>query len=145
MADLAGVIKSIESGGNPHALRFEPDAYANWNWVPAMDRIKAKHACSEKTARMIGCTSWGLYQIMGINIFDPRLPAIDPVDVIDFVNDVGLQEAAFTAFLNLRGINFALDDLLADQDKLRIFAITYNGSRDPDAYAALIRQHAALA
>ena len=147
MSDLASVIKAIESGGNPHAVRFEPVAYQDWAWVPAMDRIQVKHKCSKDTAKMIACTSWGLYQLMGVNIFDPRYPKdaetpLDPPDVFAFVGDTGMQDLLFAAFLRAKGLNYTLEELLADDVKMAAFARAYNGPGNVAAYSDLIRQHA---
>lgn len=146
--DLATVIKAIESGNNPHAVRFEPAAYQDWDWVPAMDRIQLKHKCSKDTAKMLACTSFGLYQLMGVNIFDPRYPKdpetpLDPPDVFAFVADVGMQDVLFEAFLRAKSINYTLNDLLSDDVKMAAFVRAYNGPGNVVTYSALIREHAA--
>lgn len=97
---------------------------------------------------MIGCTSWGLYQLMGVNVFDPRYPKdpetpLDPPDVFAFVGDAGMQDVLFSAFLRAEGISYTLDELLADDVKMATFARAYNGPGNVQAYSDLIRARAA--
>ncbi len=150
LTDLASIIRSIESGGNQNAIRFELAAFRDWAWVISMDRIRGKHGCSKDTARMIACTSWGLYQMMGANIFDPRFPKdpltpVDPDDVITFVNDPHMQDTLFYAFLRAHSINFTLEDLLNDDMKMTTFVTRWNGPGNVTGYSELIREHAKLA
>lgn len=146
MADLATIISMVESSGNPRAMRFEPTAFANWPWSDTMGIIKAKHGCSEATARMIACTSWGQYQLMAENIFARNMTAyqVNPTDVFSFVSDTALQEQAFHAFLQIRGIDFTLDDILSDPQKMRKFVERYNGPGDIDAYTKRIMHFATI-
>lgn len=148
MTDLASVIKSIESGGHQYAVRFEPHAYETWNWAPAMDRIQKNHQCSRDTAKMLACTSFGYYQILGVNIFDPVISStylIDPPHVFAYVGDVGMQDRMFAAFLDHKNIVFQLQELLDNPDKMTRFVTHWNGPGNVAAYSELIRQHAATA
>jgi hypothetical protein len=142
--DLASIIKAIESGGNAHAIRFEPHAYAGWAWTPTFDRIVAKHHCSLGTGRMIACTSWGVYQFMGVNVFDPAYAGqVDPINVFAFVADADMQDKLFGVFLKHKGIDFTPAELLADAGKMTKFVTEWNGPANVDGYAALIRSRAA--
>lgn len=146
MTDLASVIKAIESGGNPRALRFEPGVYA-WD-VSVYDReatvrkIGLLHRCSMATAHILFSTSFGQYQEMGFNLWDASRPLIS-ADEFTFRSDTALQDKAFADFLAARGIAYELADMLADPAKLEHFVEVWNGPGNVDDYAALIRQHAA--
>ena len=109
-----------------------------------MQRIKLKHRCSDDTARMIACTSWGAYQMMGENIYAPTMVtyAVDPPDLFVFLDDLGMQDRAFGVFLKLRAIDFTLEELLMDPAKMTLFCRTYNGPDNADAYAARIKAYA---
>lgn len=132
-ANTAALIASIESNGNPHAMRFEPRVYRPVlaSWVVAS--IAAMNGCDNQTARVIYATSFGLYQIMGFNLYS----VCDcKTDVFAFVDDADAQTDAFHAYLKSRKINFSVDELRNPDIALR-FAMAYNGSA---AYAKLIAE-----
>lgn len=138
---LADIIAQVESGTNDAAMRFEIGLFAEWGTVAriaseqqARDQITAAiaalHRCNRNTAHMIACTSWGRYQILGENIYsvcECRRP------VTAFAIDPDFQRLCFEEFLRKRGIDFTLDDILADEGKRSLFISKYNG---PDAVAA---------
>jgi hypothetical protein len=138
---LASVIKTIESGGNPHRPRFEYHAFMAWPWTPAYDRILAKHQCTRDTAQMIAATSWGAYQMLGVNVFDPAVSGVDPDHLFAYVADAQMQDASFAHFLTAKGIDWTLEDLLGDADRMQKFCERWNGPANAAAYAALIRGH----
>jgi len=140
---LACVIKSIESGGNPHRPRFEYHAFMAWPWTPAYDRILEKHQCTRDTAQMIAATSWGAYQMLGVNVFDPAISGVDPDHLFAYVADAPMQNASFANFVKAKGIDWTLEELLGDPAKLQRFVTVWNGPANVDAYAALIRASAA--
>ena len=139
---LAAVIKAIESGGNPHRPRFEYHAFMAWPWAPAYDRILLKHQCTRDTAQMIAATSWGAYQMMGANIFDPAVSGVDPDHLFAYIADPAMQDASFAHFLRAKGIDWRLEDLLGDADRMQKFCERWNGPANTAAYAALIRRAA---
>lgn len=143
MTDLASVIKAIESGGNPHRPRFEYHAFIAWPWTPVYDRITDKHLCSRDTAQMIATTSWGVYQMLGINIFDPAISGVDPDDIFAYVADAAMQDASFAGFLKAKAIDWTLEELLGDADKMQKFCAAWNGPANTATYAGLIRARAA--
>jgi hypothetical protein len=139
---LASVIKAIESGGSPHRPRFEYHAFMAWPWTPAYDRILAKHQCTRDTAQMIAATSWGAYQMLGVNIFDPAISGVDPDHLFAYVADASMQDASFANFLKAKGIDWTLQELLGDADRMQRFCERWNGPANTAAYAALIRRSA---
>jgi hypothetical protein len=114
-----------------------------WPWVPACDRILVKHQCTRDTAQMIAATSWGAYQMLGVNIFDPGVSGVDPDHLFAYVADREMQDASFAHFLAAKGIAFTLEELLGDADKMRRFCERWNGPANTAAYAALIRKFSA--
>lgn len=137
---LSYIISQVESSGFSGALRFEPKVYetvkgrgANAHFVP---EIASLNHCTVETAEVIYSTSFGLYQIMGYNLY--RLGLHRPVS--EFQNGVQsrvLQDTAFARFLSDRNILFTVEEMRADPAKLVRFAEHYNGS---EAYADRMRQ-----
>ena len=113
-----------------------------WPWGPACDRILAKHRCTRDTAQMIATTSWGAYQMLGVNVFDPAVSGVDHDHLFAYVADARMQDASFAHFLKAKGIDWRLDELLGDADKMQTFCARWNGPANTAAYAALIRRHA---
>lgn len=142
MTDLASVIKGIESAGNPYRPRFEFHAYMSWPWGPVYQRIQDKHECSRDTAQMIATTSWGVYQMLGCNIFDQGISGVDPDHLFAYVASPDMQDTSFANFLKAKGIDWTLEDLLGDSDKMQKFCTRWNGPKNTTVYSALIRQHA---
>ena len=142
MTDLAAVIKAVESNGNPYRPRFEFSAFMRWPWSAVHDRITRKHLCSEDTAKMIGATSWGAYQMLGVNIFDQDISGVDPDHLFAYVADSDMQDASFAGFVKAKGIDFTLADLLGDADKMQQFVSRWNGPGNIAGYSALIRKKA---
>ena len=133
---LQNVIARIESSDNPYALRFEPAVYAGQDLAPATaSHIAALHASSYETGRVIAATSWGLFQIMGFNLWSGPHPYDGTF--FAFCADEIAQRLAFETFLEDRGMNFALSDLLGNENKLQAFAAFYNG--DGPIYANAMR------
>ncbi len=134
MPDLMKVIGQIESSNFRFAMRFEPaiheqvstGARGNDNFIDnIIQKIMAYNYCDEITAEVIYSTSYGLYQIMGFNLYsDLNIAA----SVGYYMASAGIQQTTFEQFLDLNGINFTLSEMLADKEKLDKFALTYNGS-----------------
>lgn len=61
----------VESGGNPFAIRYEPDYPYLWDvlkdgpWTPAEAPFPSYGGCSSLTELTAQKTSWGLLQVMG--------------------------------------------------------------------------------
>lgn len=137
--ELADVIARIESSGNKFAMRFEPVVFSNLCNGPMtplhariVSTIQGVHRCNVKTAQVIYSTSWGLYQLMGFNLYDAE-PLTVPVQ--QFCDDENLQRARFNAFVSRETINFSPLDLAESATRRNEFAQTYNGSL---TYAAAI-------
>lgn len=135
---LARVIARIESGGDAHALRFEPLIFRSPRAISSatQKKIQDAHACSAMTARVIYSCSWGLYQIMGCNLWDADEPLTACTNFFDYCADSAAQGDAFAAFLRAHDIMFTLDDLLDHRATLALFARVYNG--DAVAYGDAI-------
>lgn len=126
---VASLIAHIESGGRADAVRFEPRLYAHTLGLPAvMGRITVANKCSIETARVIYSTSFGLYQIMGFNIY---IPHGFNKSIFAFVNDIDAQNDVFNDYLIRKNIAYSVDALRIKANAIT-FARAYNGS---DAYA----------
>lgn len=131
---LSDVIAWIESRGNPHALRFEPGVYArltNGAMTPAhaeiVKRIVSIHNCSIPTAQVIYSTSFGLYQLMGFNLYaDDSVNSTD-LDVVTFCATPKEQTRVFNAFVSRETINVTPKELAASSAVRAGFGETYNG------------------
>ncbi len=129
MHNLAKVIASIESSNNPRALRFEPAVFRDITSRALIDPIENEimslHECDHDTASVIYSTSFGLFQIMGFNIWGD----LDyNKTFFDFVSDETAQYNMFEKFLTENQIAFDLSDLLNNKDNLDRFSTVYNGS-----------------
>ena len=136
---LQDVIARIESSGNPFALRFEPTVYTADVAPSVAARIATLHGADYESGRVIAATSWGLFQIMGFNLWSG--PHAYDSTVFAFCADDIEQRVFFQAFLSDRGQDFTLAELLADEHKLLAFATFYNG--DGPLYADAMRRAAA--
>ena len=122
---LQAVIARIESSDNPFALRFEPLEYAAGAGASLVARIAALHGVDEVTGRVIASTSWGLFQIMGFQLWGGSNPYAGTF--FAYCMDIDAQRLAFEDFLSDHGINYLLDELLSNPRKLDAFAAKYNG------------------
>jgi hypothetical protein len=97
-----------------------------------VQHIKGIHGCSRATAEMIYSTSWGLYQIMGFNLYGKlglELP------IWQFLEAPEKQHKAFEQFCKAESI-WREGDISTDaRSWLLTFAIHYNGSKTPIEYA----------
>ena len=138
MIRLCDVIAQVESSGNAGAIRFEPATYA----TIGDHRFDAAHAncvianrCSRGTADMILSTSWGLYQLMGFNLY--ARPG--QVAVAAFLANPLSQMAALDPFLASHGHRAGEDAAWLENEASRLaFATKYNGPGEPEAYAAAL-------
>lgn len=131
---LSLLVAKIESNNQPQALRFEPKFATS---QIARDRCISAHKpayMNNSTAEMICRTSWGLFQIMGENLYTV-CGLGSPIS--HFMIDRDVQERAFFAFVRARGINYSIDELRTDEAKRINFARRYNGS---SAYVANIKR-----
>lgn len=135
---VAQIIAHVETGNNPHELRFEPATYSAlpMNPPPAKAQILVNiahlHHCSSGTARMIYSTSWGKYQMMGFNLYGMLGYQ---GNIFQYAEDDAAQDQTFERFVTLNKIVCTVDDF-KDPAKRAHFAQVYNGN--PDAYSAMI-------
>jgi len=140
---LADIIAEVESSNNSRAFRFEPSVYENLatlnsEKIDLLDEIVRVNRCDFATAKVVYSTSYGLYQIMGFNIYsDPQWSA----DIFEFILG-GQQTLVFARFLTRNEINIPWVTLKADHSALLHFAGVYNGPGDPEAYAAAMTKAA---
>jgi hypothetical protein len=130
------VIAHIESGNNPNAIRFEPLVFASLTTGPMLpahaqivSTIQSIHVCNVKTAQVIYSTSFGLFQVMGFNLYGP---GGTKESVFKFCTDVIEQVRVFDALCSTWNILFTAAELAASQDARTKFALRYNGAQ---AYA----------
>jgi hypothetical protein len=118
---LSELIARVESAGNLFAVRLEP------KYNPAQSnalKCAGVNRCTYPTAEMLCRCSWGLYQIMGDNLYSLGLD----VPISRYWNDAEMQADYFAKFLEAKKINFTLDQILNDKDTRERFALKYNGS-----------------
>lgn len=141
---LAKVIAQVESGGFPYALRFEDALFERMKMSPPTSEgpaIRAANHCNYATGVMIHCTSYGLFQIMGFNLYGMLGWK---QSVATFLWDAEQQLSSFADFCAHNGINPATFDF-TDETALEHFAKIYNGpgaiadyvAKMKAAYAAL--------
>lgn len=72
LIEIAKIIAEVESNSFQYAIRFEPHIYTslkNRKNPQILKKIVELNKCSYETAKMIYSSSWGMYQIMGFNIY----------------------------------------------------------------------------
>jgi hypothetical protein len=143
MTTLQQCIAGVESGHRLDAIRFEPDLFsASPQWVRnQITKIQYAHggssACSVSTATMLACSSFGLYQILGANIYAGNFKNT----VFAYIADQSLQNSVFAEFIKPHGF-VPDDDLTSWTDQMfTSFATFYNGPNAPAAYVAAMRKN----
>lgn len=130
---VCDLIAHIESSGNPYAYRFEPIVYKNLSvgsLTPAhlaiVQNIMRIHSCSQSSAMVIYSSSYGLYQIMGFNMYG--LLGVED-SIFKFCNNPVDQLVAFNKLrVSMKLDGFSVSDLANDANDRMIFAQRYNGS-----------------
>lgn len=128
---LANVIAWVETRNVVSDVRYEPD------WKPDIQvarKIARYNRCTIPTAFIIAKTSYGLYQIMGSNVYDLGFTGA----ILDFWRDARQQLTVLGWFCNRHDIAYTLQDIVTDPDKLRLFSLHYNGN--PLLYSQAIRE-----
>lgn len=140
---LPDLIARVESAGRPWAMRFEPAVWErrgkHASMINAWEPAKRANHCSGATADVINATSWGLYQIMGFNLYG-RLGLDIPVG--EFLAHPEVQFSAFRMYCERARIWTPDDVPLTDDLWLHRFAVAYNGPGAPDAYVKRMREEA---
>jgi hypothetical protein len=153
---LRNVIAQLESGYNVYAMRFEPNFYQRIRarFDDAGDesarnamRLYVKihgYTPSKDTMAAICATSWGMYQILGWNLF---VYGLIGVPLPEWQKNPVIQDSSFDAFLARNGFDGWGDrpyNQISDSEK-RQFARMYNGPGNVVGYvAAMDRAYRAL-
>ena len=140
MNKLAAVVSQVESAGFPYAQRYEPGVFAGFAIAPAAISAAATgNHCSAVTARVLCSISFGLFQIMGFNLYGFLGWK---QSVATFLYDTEQQLSTFADFCQHSGVNPATFDF-TDEAQLEHFARVYNGPGDIPNYVSKMK--AALA
>jgi hypothetical protein len=120
---IADVIKAVESSNNQFAFRFEEKMYFHHKAMRSklsnvIKRVKMLNNCSLETALMILSTSWGLYQILGVNLYS--ICSYDK-SIMSFLQNTDHQDKAFYTFCSVQKID--LEKTEDDLKKLTKFYI----------------------
>jgi hypothetical protein len=104
---IIDVIKTVESSNNQYAFRFEEQLYFQHRSIKSklskvLKIVKMLNNCSDATALMIISTSWGLFQILGINVYG--MCGYEK-SIIDFFHSKDDQEKVFNTFCAFQKIN----------------------------------------
>lgn len=122
ITDISQLVAQAESSGRISAIRHEPAYRPDER---AFKLAKIYHpGLSRTTYAMLLASSWGLYQIMGDNLFLLGLK----VSLLDYWKDADMQAVFFHKYCASRNIAFTLEEILTDLDRRRLFARKYNGS-----------------
>lgn len=135
---LAKVIAQVESGGFPYALRFESRTYGQGSpyfTTAGLEAAEQGNHCNAVTGRAICSTSYGLFQIMGFNLYGMLGWK---QSVATFLFDSEQQLASFTLFCTKNSINPGSFDF-TDEAALEHFARVYNGPGDVPNYVAKMK------
>lgn len=131
MLTLSRLVAQVESDNHHTAVRYEP----RWKYTTQECLLKFHRAhrplrMTDDTARVLLSCSWGKYQIMGSNLYDMGYSS----PLVEFAASEYLQDSWFHQFVQLRGINYTLDEIINDKTKREHFAYRYSG--DKTVYAA---------
>jgi len=96
---LGFYVACVESNVNQFAIRFEENYYKKNLDHKILEIIRHCNNCSRDTAKMIASTSWGQYQILGINLYS----------ICEYYSEIGkylcdddLQYITFERFIKKR-------------------------------------------
>ncbi len=122
---LAELISLVESNNNPHAVRYEQWMRPTRTVIENCKKFNGGAICTDQTAQELCKFSYGLYQIMGIGIYELNYKH----SIFDFVNNTDDQLDVFINFISSRRIDYSLFDVLHNQSHRENFAFHYNGDR----------------
>jgi len=112
---LSHLIGLVESGLSPHAIRFEEHLYKKYKQRNVKVGLIASYNgfCSKDTSYMIACSSWGIYQILGWNLY---YKCGLEVSIGEYLNDVSLQNETFKNFfkaiMNVSDVNYCAEKII---------------------------------
>lgn len=140
---LSVVAYTVESSDNDYAMRFEPASYAsNPQWIEGQESAIAHfNDCSDETARMIACTSWGRFQILGANIYALGHTS----SIINWINgstrnDGDLQDNTYRKFIQPKGFQPFENCATWADSRFNAYAGFYNGPGNIPAYITLMKR-----
>ena len=129
---LSQLIAKCESNATISAVRFEPAYHPDTRAFALAQRFNP--GLSYATYEMFLACSFGLYQIMGDNLY--LLGLDQPFSV--FWNEADMQTDYFNRFCMQRNIAYSLDDVINNTQKGMDFSHHYNGDRTGKYYARLL-------
>ncbi len=138
---LSRVVARVEATDFPYPIRYE-EADAKQFGLPswganAYRRIIDRNKVNPPTARVIFWSSWGMWQMMGFNLYGDFIDW--PNAVIPFAFDTENQLQVFKRFIGSG--HFSDQDFnVMDADTVYAFARFYNGPGNPSAYVASLRK-----
>jgi len=122
IATLQDLVSAVESSNNPKIWRFEP------NYKPSQSGLsnikKYYKGLSNATYNIVLASSWGLYQIMGDNLYNMGLQ----VSIMDYLDDVNLQGEYYKKYVTSRNIDYSLAEIISNPASRDNFSLRYNGS-----------------
>jgi hypothetical protein len=139
-------IRQVESSGNYLAVRFEPNLYygtsGEWQFSKCQ-LIQNYNVCDKATARCIACTSFGAFQLLGVNIYDMGYTS----SIFNYVNDAATQYNIAEKFFNSLNSPFSFTSSVEEQtfEELISFATKWNGPGNPSGYAKALQRAAGIA
>lgn len=124
-----------ETNANCKLFRFEPATYGKISQSrddsqkQLIATIQLHNAISWGSALMVYSTSWGDAQIMGFNLYGPKINY--QKTVVDFLCSLDDQRAAFAAFVEGDSVlNVTVPELAANPGARLAFSRHYNGADD---------------
>lgn len=133
---LLRVIAQTESADWRYAVRFESATYGvtEREYPKSLHNCQVANRCSQDTAKMICATSWGVYQMMGFNIYGDNSPCkLTAIGL--FICDDICQENMQEYFLRSIGHSETTWEQMKLSSQVREgFISKYNGPGAVDAY-----------
>lgn len=115
---LSEIIAHVESDNNKLAFRFEEELYKQYDAKKVGRRVfnyvKRIHNCSDNSAKVILSSSWGKYQILGINLYN--ICSIGKT-VFEYLYDENLQDQTFQVFID-KAVRINEKELMQELDEL---------------------------
>ncbi len=131
---LSDCVAEVESSQNMRAMRFEPSFQPTQEAANIIKAYATGGYMDNPTALNIAATSWGMFQIMGENLYTV---CNYQRTLVDFLTSPMRQLVAFNAFLASIGFqNVPFDSLKTSQ--ILDFGQKYNGNGE--AYAAALEK-----
>lgn len=122
---LSRVVSEVESRHVFHALRYEP-LFSKYVTMESVKRCIQGHSpvyMNRETAYQLMHFSFGAYQIMGENLYALGYSG----SIAHYLHSETVQLAYFEKYIQSRNINYTLEEILTDDEKLNRFSVKYNG------------------